>query len=593
MAEESFLYKVEVTFSEAELQDPGAKAKVLFTSIGPKSKEHESEREFHPLHRKLLYALIGAGNDAEAQLRTAYWYVKLGDDYHYFTDVVLCGSGPSFKAVLPAAYLKDRAGEATEPYLEDLGKIDMPHAWAEEAGRILQDLKLGKDNKGNWTLTANASLSRHALGEFAGVLPCPGPWNWTEGAAWHEEKKPLAQRDHRLVVGAWEKMDIRRPSESLFKSLTDLTSMLQSSKSHVTLIMGEPGAGKEVFSDAMHFGSVMGWNKAWAKSAPPPPPPSLPPLPIKVVKGGKEVRSIAGITLEEFNERLFTVVESPPSTTPVRHRRWCHSGCAASGEPQKDLVQKDLVQEAEGGGTIFLDEFDKPAQRREIYSALLRVLEAKEYIRRTVHGDRIVTSPEGYTDVSWVMAGAFFQVDPRESIPRDLWSRMTGMLNLKNPVANDCDYGATLFMYAYLTQVGATLAPKSKAEEGITKLLEAVSSKTIAFRESVALRILGIDPKNIDINTAAVAKGFHPQPGLRKLANDFAKHLRYHIKFVGDATDTPRGIMKAAEAAFRVVRDRCIVKPDLFLSTRADGRQVAEFAREAAHDALVLSRGPS
>ena len=256
------------------------------------------------------------------------------------------------------------------------------------------------------------------------------------------------------------------------------------------------------------------------------------------------------------------------------------------------------MEKAEGGGTIFLDEFDKPAQWREIYSALLRVLEAEEYIRRTVHEDRIVTSPATYKDVSWVMAGAFFQVDPRESIPRDLWSRMTGLLNLKNPVAGDCDYGATLFMYAYLRQVGATLAAaRSKPEEGITMLLEAVSkfSAGITFRESVALRILGIA---LPDHAEAARKVFRPQAGLRTLANDFAKHLRFLTKFVGDATDTPRGIMKAADAAFRVVRDRCIANPALWLGDNTfDGKvaanEAAESARDAAHNVLVLSRGPS
>lgn len=576
MAEEVFLYKVVVTFSETELQDGSAKVDVAFSAASG-VKQKESKQTLKALHRELLYALIGAGQAERATLRTAFWYVKFDKDYYYFTDVVVCKKGRTFEAMLPAAYRLDETGAATNAYLADLKSIGMSSdGWANKAGRVLQDLTLENDS-GNWTLTADASLSRHAFGEFAGVLPTPGPWNMPKHGAWHGHKNPLANRNHRLVVGAWNgQQEKMRLSESLSKSLGDLTSMLQSPKSHVTLIMGEPGTGKEVFSDAMHFGTCMGWNKAWATRRIEEADTEVETI---VLDGGKEARSIAGIALEEFNERLFTVV--PGSN---------NQGTTGS-------AMKCLVHQAQGGGTIFLDEFDKPVRSGEIYSALLRVLEAKEFILRTVHGDRVVTSPAKYKDVSWVMAGAFVQVDPRKSIPRDLWSRMTGLLHLKNPVADDCNYGATLFMFAYLTQVATTLVAKGSIEKGVAALLAALSkvaSSPLTFRESVALRMLGYKPRKPDAWSVLADAPFLPEQGLHLLADDFAKHLRFKTKFVGDATDTPRGIMKAADAAFRVIRDRCIEKPGWYLGLDdSNDLETAEAARDAAHDALVVSRGPS
>ena len=250
MPEESFFYKLTVSISEDALRSDGKKVKAEFSTNSGAPKKHDSDQELQVLHRELLYALIGAAAAIDTTLRTAYWYVKLKNDYYYFTDVVLHKKRDSFEAILPAAYRSDEGGKATTRYIEDLKKIDMPYLWAENAGRILQDLRLTKVND-TWKLTADASLSRHVLGEFAGVLPCPGPWSWSKDGEWHKEKKPLAERGHRLVVGAWDANNNIGLSESLSGSLTALTSMLQSPKSHVTLIMGEPGAGKEVFSDAM------------------------------------------------------------------------------------------------------------------------------------------------------------------------------------------------------------------------------------------------------------------------------------------------------------------------------------------------------
>lgn len=576
MGEEVFHYKVIVTFSETELQNESAEVVVKFYAAS-ELEPRESKQVLKALHRELLYALIGAGQAEKATLRTAFWYVKFDKNYYYFTDVVVCQNDDAFEAMLPAAYRLDEAGAATKAYLADLRSIGMSSdGWANRSGRVLQDLTL-KNVSGIWTLTAEASLSRHALGEFAGVLPTPGPWNMPKRGLWRDHKNPLANRNHRLVVGAWNGQQVEmRLSESLSKSLGDLTSMLQSPKSHVTLIMGEPGTGKEVFSDAMHFGTCMGWNKAWATRRTEEADTEFETI---ILDGGKEARSIAGIALEEFNERLFTVVPGSDD-----------QGTTGS-------AMKCLVHEAQGGGTIFLDEFDKPVRSGEIYSALLRVLEAKEFILRTVHDDRVVTGPAKYKDVSWVMAGAFVQVDPRESIPRDLWSRMTGLLHLKNPVADDPNYGATLFMFAYLTQVATTLIAKGSIETGVAALLAALSkgaSSAFTFRESVALRMLGYKPPEPGAEIGLADAPFLPEQGLQLLANDFAKHLRFKTKFVGDATDTPRGIMKAADAAFRVIRDRCIAKPSWYLGIE-DGKdlEAANSARDAAHDTLVVSRGPS
>lgn len=593
MADNTFDYRFEIDIKRQDLLNAGAKVTVNYDKEPP-GNPVSSVEEIQVLHRKGLFALLpAAASRAGVTLLTTYYYVVAGpgpdtaadDEVLWFSDVMLRVSDDRLMAVVPAQYLWIAASDM-EPFSDALGTVfGKPFStlwWPKYAGCISQSLEITAIGD-SYKLAGKARLKRHPYGEFCGLMPVPSLVAVSgRDPLRYEDPSRLRQPSHGLVAAAWTQRPGHRAhrvfSRSLQPSLDALTRILRSERSYAVLIMGDPGSGKEVFSQALHFGSKDGWNKAFetvseeyknsggdlgaCEAA------------IRRAKetGGPVVMgigslSIAGIGLDEFNQRLFGVDRTP-----------------ATGSGR---AQQALIESLDGGGTLFLDEFDKPTKAKEIYSALLRVLEAKQFVRREVADGRVAMEPRTYKKVNWIMAGAFSQTDARTTVPPDLWSRLTGFIRLGNPVTEDQNYGPTLFMFGYLKSVADLIDDKT-----IDPLLAAFRKfpSDWSFQESVALRMLG--ERTQDRPILSEIAPFLASGGLYWFATEFGKSLRTIPTFSGDSIDTARGIIKAAEAASHVVREACIDKAGYWLGHPHDTKS-AESALAEASRALRLFRGPA
>jgi hypothetical protein len=280
----------------------------------------------------------------------------------------------------------------------------------------------------NFTIDQKIKFFRYPWGEHLLVLPVP------------ELPDPGKSPKHGQLLGI--RSDNGQPDViwgDVWKSLVKLNSILRTPGKKKIFIKGEPGSGKEVFANAIHYGSVRS-------------------KPDKL-----EVRSVAGANTKELRELLF-------------------------GREIDGVNIAGLIEKADGG-TLFLDEFDK-IKGKKFYSELLRVLEAEEYV--PVNGKK--TRKVG--DVNWIFAGAFMGTDssnPTTDLPQDFWSRLTSLIDIKNPITFDrkndyYSYAGVMFLYFFIQEV-------VKTGGGVERITS--TSKKGDFRSHIARLFIDID---IDID---------------------------------------------------------------------------------------------
>jgi len=367
-------------------------------------------------------------------------------------------------------------------------------------------------------------IRRHVLGEIAGIALIPI----------YPKKNEVPK--HAIVASHWNKDRKGRLSKNLsseaWSNLKNLAQLLEYRGAQTIWIFGEPGSGKEVFAQALHAGSVVGRGNML------------------------KIRSAAGVKLEEFNQRLFS----------------------------SRINDKCLIEQVDGGGTIFLDEFDKLDKDnvKPICSTLLRVLEADEYIKVTTgSGSNKRESLAKLDKVNWIFAGAFSTSDTQD-FPSDFWTRLTGALTITNPISNSKEYAANLFLYFYVAETIRALGPRYEISiENFISLLERKPNNR-KFNEQITADILGIGDNYLKPNEQII-----PPNSLI----DFITKFSRTVKTAEDKTkktkiDSSRGIRQAAKAAFFVMRQSAIEDGDSFQFSLA-----AELAIKAAHEMLATSRG--
>ncbi len=345
--------------------------------------------------------------------------------------------------------------------------------------------------------------------------------------------------------------------------MVDLSHQLQDRKPRITWIMGDPGSGKEIFARAIHYGSVQSRE------------------------GVLESRSVAGVTLQELNKRLYLAKPKNPCLIED-----VNNGKKGNKDDDKKVYKP--------GGTMFLDEFDKVAEPKDIYGSMLRVLEAKEFIKITDKpGEAQSEEIKKCKNVNWLFAGAFSQSDPRETVPPDLWSRLTGYILIRNPLLNNPGYAATLFIFFYVEAVldmihsgkSGSDGCELKSENFVTLLEKEPSDRN--FNERVVSALLGMGPKaeneeedSSDVNIENDAP-IMPSKKLLDFAFKFAEHVNFKLVFRTDRIDSPRAIRQAALIAFSTVRDSAIEENDFELN-----QDKIKEGLKAAKNALVVARGP-
>lgn len=255
----------------------------------------------------------------------------------------------------------------------------------------------------NFTIDQKIKFFRYPWGEHLLVLPVP---------ALPEPGKP-PKHGQLLGIRSCKKGKTDAIWDNVWKSLEKLNSILRTPGKKKIFIEGKPGSGKEVFANAIHYGSVRS-------------------KPDKL-----EARSVAGATTQELRELLF-------------------------GREIDGVNIAGLIEKADGG-TLFLDEFDK-IKKKDFYAELLRVLEAGEYV--PVNGKK--TRKVG--DVNWIFAGAFMGTDssnPITELPQDFWSRLTSLIDIKNPITfepitfepknfepkKQYSYAGLIFLYFFIQEV--------------------------------------------------------------------------------------------------------------------------------------------
>lgn len=252
-------------------------------------------------------------------------------------------------------------------------------------------------NEGNeysFTINQEIKFFRYPWGEHLLVLPVP------------KLPEPGKPPKHGQLLGIRYYHNNQEDAaiwDDVWEGLEKLNSILRTPGKKKIFIKGKPGSGKEVFANAIHYGSVRS-------------------KPDKLV-----VRSVAGANTQELRKLLFG--------------------------REIDGVNIDGLIEKADGGTLFLDEFDK-IKKEDFYAELLRVLEAGEYV--PVNGKK--TRKVG--DVNWIFAGAFMDTDSSKAttdLPPDFWSRLTSLINIKNPITFDpkqgYSYAGLMFLYFFIQEV--------------------------------------------------------------------------------------------------------------------------------------------
>lgn len=308
------------------------------------------------------------------------------------------------RPIVPALY-----GVSTDlaTQLGNIGKKNKKNgipAWVKRAAFLRHVVTFRYDDIGKGKLRIEiadeVSVYRYLLGEFCGALPLPGSFN-----------ESLEGKRAILVSRRGDGKELELSAE-VWNALCTLSTIVRNDKKQIVLLKGEPGSGKEIFGQAIHYGCVR------AKETKP------------------QQLSVAGVSLDRLRDTLFGSV----------------------GE--KGGVVDGLIAKAKGG-TLFLDEFDKAStneQRFDFGSALLRVLESDTYYPEGSQAERDVE------DVYWILAGVFDKA--ASDLPRDIWSRCTDQLNLVNPV-REVGYAKAMFIYWHFVETARWLQSDKK---GLYKL---------------------------------------------------------------------------------------------------------------------------
>lgn len=591
--DDPFIYHYSIDFADENLVSTSENGSVQTLSIpisyysdkpeGQKIAGLDCRESLSGFYRKLVFNILSKLPTAgtKFQFKAKYCYVIFENrGFLICTDSIVStntifGTNTIERVVIPAQYLyylKAADGPSTiEEYLNNLCRVEMASLasgstrlfqsgnWPYSSGFVVDEFSIEKLAAGI-RFSGSGKLCRYPLGEFAGFVPIP------------TFEDPMNIPKHGLVVGSLgngkssEKKD-RRHTRTVKFALEELTRILWADGGMTTWIMGQPGSGKEVFAQALHRGAGRALEYEQVKfegsdeaSRQHEKADFLSSVTHMELRDGFNAQSVASVTLDEFNNRLFGVSKE------------------GKGRCIVDVIDKLH-------GTIFLDEFDKPEKPFLLYSSLLRVLEAGQFIRRTYDetSGRVVETPGISKNVNWIFAGAFTQVDPRKKVPFDLWSRLKGFIHLRNPLEDsvDSDYGSTLFLYWYFRSTAKILDEKT-----LRPLLSAVSSdpEKRDYRQQVACMLLGhTKTKLIGPRT------FVPTSDLQDFASHFQRLLNRNPTFSGDRLDSPRGIFKATEAAFYFLRERVF---DGEISPLTN-EEILAGALTEAHKALRLSRGPA
>lgn len=550
-------FEIEIFFSltrENELASGGIVAKRK--SDGQPLEINLGDLFNWPIFRHSLFEIDSeiekSGGVRPFMMRSSFAYVILGERELIAYDVAELKESATpddaWSPFLPARYALNKSGRSNAAYAEKIASafcipFEKGDAWWDFAGHVDQKYSLVPDSCEKFKVDGELTLRRHLLGEFACVAPIP-PFD-----------DPGRLPGHAVVLGGTKpKGEERCLSGHVQETLQQLTHALRGRDNQIIWIMGEPGSGKEVFAQALHYGSLSGRRKS-----------RLPNDKGELAKHLKKdaafsIVSVAGIGVDEFNERLFAV------------------------RPKKADQQAGttLIEDADGGGTIFLDEFDKPTVPEAIYNTLLRVLEAREYIERNVIDKQMATTPKGYDKVNWLFAGAFTKKDLKAVTPPDLWSRLTGFIETYNFVEGDDDYAISLFLYFYLRSV-IEIYSSEKDIDGILKVLDVNNKAEIA---SVTKVLLGMERTE----GLESPKPFIPTKPLWRLASRFSKAIIKPV-FEGHRADSSRAIRQAAKAVFDRLRDAAIEDKTFSLQNETHEAVVEEAIRNGER-ALVVARGP-
>lgn len=470
---------------------------------------------------------LGAVVNSGAIMPAAY-LVNKGDPHPSGRRVFL---GDRYHAIIAA--LKSRSASTSAPAarkkslkLKIVPRSGRSGAWWLVAGDVHYEMTITSlPNPNAFKISGEYTLRRHLLGELFGLLPIP--WPASESAP------------HNLIIGGDQRENgLRRRvfSSAMLDNLQQLNARWQFRDSQSTWIFGEPGSGKDVFANALHFGSMGSRSKQLL------------------------ARSMAGASLGELNLRLFSATE----------------GASPSGS---------LVEQASAGGSLFLDEFDKVKQDEAsaIYGSLLRVLESKEYIHleKRQGSESHTGTLRRIKDVNWIFAGAFSQTD-RRTVPSDFWSRLTGTIKLANPIRDDGSYAETFFLYIYFDAVLSIFEEKDRNTR-LQKFLAIVRAdcKKRSFTDTIVCRLAGIDDKTWRKDQV----GILGEPVL-KLAHEFGKLVHTSVEVQGDV-DSTRAIRQAARTVFFELFNAAINE---FGPVLSDSRAM-ERALWAAQRTLGVARG--
>ena len=285
----------------------------------------------------------------------------------------------------------------------------------------------------------------------------------------------------------------------IWKSIEKLNTILRTPDNKKVFIEGEPGSGKEVFANAIHYGSVLSKPNNFV------------------------VRVVAGANVQELRELLF-------------------------GREVDGVSFPGLIEKADGG-TLFLDEFDKI--NKDFYPELLRVLEAEEYV--SVGGKEILK----VGDVNWIFAGAFMGTavsNAKSDLPQDFWSRLTSYIMIENPIKfqlkKDAKKNGTPSKYSYAQIVFLYFFLQEAVEKG--QGVDNITTDNEGDFRSGIIRILFIE---------CHFGLLQPSWQLLKFADNFNKKINGGIYLnpidsllkpnrKKDLLDSVRSIRQAAKVAF-------------------------------------------
>lgn len=405
-------------------------------------------------------------------------YVRLHNDQDHFAFDRLTSVG---KPIIPAAYGTTTSActeihEIVRAYngkfhkLAEFKSLSIP-SWMGRAGYITHDIRFAYDTleaRGESTavtirLMDDVKVYRFPVGEYCGALPLPGAFD-----------ESLEAKGAILISRLGVNVHLRK-SKEVWDAVRSLNVIIRNDKKQIVLLQGEPGSGKEIFGRAIHYGSVR------AKETEP------------------EQLAVTGLSLPALRETLF----------------------GSMGE--KGGVVDGLIARAKGG-TLFLDEFDKAStktDRADFGSTLLRVLESNKYFPERSLTERDVE------DVNWILAGVFDNLggspashyaddSASTKMPRDIWSRCTDRLSLKNPV-KETGYAGAMFIYWHFVETARWLQNDSS-------VLHTLDADSTLPRVMARWLLWGAQTAGED-DAGASSDPIRPGRRILKLARQFEKRL--------------------------------------------------------------------